>query len=225
MRGLTKVAALSTALLVAACGKQAATTAEGGLDAALQRDLALASAQGVELAKHGQALPQASQVVSAVEQLPQKRRIAAAPRRAAASVPEPQPEEVKVGNEPAQTLEVETAVAAQTAELPQPVQTTVPEPAPVPVPEPTAGPAPLPMPSNDGGYGEGDHGARGRGGWGGIGVVIRGGSAGDDHCDPRHDGRRRGGVLINTRMPGGGGMVPTGTFPGGGGRGVFRIRR
>jgi hypothetical protein len=38
-----------------------------------------------------------------------------------------------------------------------------------------------------------------------LGVVIRGGAVGDiDHCDPRTDGRRpsRGGILINTRIPG-----------------------
>ena len=44
-----------------------------------------------------------------------------------------------------------------------------------------------------------------------FGVVLRGGSAGVDHCDPRRDGRRTGGsvISINNRMP-----FPTGTRSG-----------
>jgi hypothetical protein len=44
-----------------------------------------------------------------------------------------------------------------------------------------------------------------------FGVVLRGGGAGVDHCDPRVDGRRSSGtrISINNRMP-----FPTGTRPG-----------
>ena len=44
-----------------------------------------------------------------------------------------------------------------------------------------------------------------------FGVVLRGGGAGVDHCDPRVDGRRRGGtsISINRRMP-----FPTGSRSG-----------
>ena len=44
-----------------------------------------------------------------------------------------------------------------------------------------------------------------------FGVVLRGGVVGDDHCDPRRDGRRSGGtrVSVNSRIP-----FPTGTRSG-----------
>ena len=90
----------------------------------------------------------------------------------------------------------------------------------VPVMAPSTGPAPIPMPSTDGGNGEADR-PRGRGGSDVIGVVVRGGAVGDDDCDPRRHGRRGGGVIaVNDRMPRGR-ATPTGTFPSGGGRGVF----
>jgi hypothetical protein len=46
-----------------------------------------------------------------------------------------------------------------------------------------------------------------------IGVVLRGGVVDGDDCDPRSEGRgtRRGGILINNRIP-----VIGGTFPGSG---------
>ena len=60
-----------------------------------------------------------------------------------------------------------------------------------------------------GGVGNGDGGRRG-GGWGGIiGVVIRGGAAGVDHCeenDRRRNGGRNGGG-IGTRVGGAGGII------------------
>ena len=212
MRGSMKWTLLSATLVAAACGRQSSPTAEGGLDEALQRDLALASAQSVELAGRGRA---GQSIVSAAERIPEKRRPAPAPKRAQASRPEPQPEPVEIGNEPEQIVEVATAVASQTEELPQPVPAPMPEPTVIPVAAPTAGPAPLPMPAGDGGYGEGERGARGRGGWGGvIGVVIRGGAVGEDDCKI-HDRRRGGGVIavndrIRRRGPSG---IPAGTFP------------
>ena len=63
----------------------------------------------------------------------------------------------------------------------------------------------------DGNGGDGNGGRRG-GGWGGIiGVVIRGGGAGDDHCE-EHDRRRNGGRnggRIGTRVGGNGGIIGT----------------
>lgn len=58
-----------------------------------------------------------------------------------------------------------------------------------------------------GNAGNGGNGRRG-GGWGGIiGVVIRGGGAGEDHCE-EHDRRRNGG-RIGTRVGGNGGIIGT----------------
>jgi len=63
--------------------------------------------------------------------------------------------------------------------------------------------------TNGGHVGEGENGRRG-GGWGGIiGVVIRGGGAGEDRCE-EHDRRRNGGRnggLIGTRVGGTGDII------------------
>jgi hypothetical protein len=46
-------------------------------------------------------------------------------------------------------------------------------------------------------------------------VIIRGGTGGVDHCDPRTDRPRNGGIgLPDTRgMPGGRGQIPNDRFP------------
>ena len=59
-----------------------------------------------------------------------------------------------------------------------------------------------------------------------IGVIIRGGVMDGDDCDPRTDGRARGGISINNRIPVIGTTFPVGggTFPGSGRVGGGRRR-
>ena len=84
----------------------------------------------------------------------------------------------------------------------QPAPSTQETPAAAPAPEPVVvatQPSPEPTQAPVGNTGEGSAGGRGNrgGGWGGIiggiigSVIIRGGMGGEDHCDPRHDGRNR----------------------------------
>jgi hypothetical protein len=87
----------------------------------------------------------------------------------------------------------------------------------VALPRPTAIPVNLPADEGRGVF-IGDDAGRGNGGGmgGSIGVVIRGGGVGDDHCE-LHDRRRRGRPVYRP-MPGGiaGGrrpMIGQGTFP------------
>ena len=185
------IAALGLAFGAMACGtKQESAT----VDADLQKDLAT-----VAVPDSGLALASASyermRFVSAVEQVkpavPSKRisptpQPARAPkatpkaRRAPAPAPTPQPEVVAEADAPAPEV-------AQT-------EAAAPEPAPVVI---VQQPSPAPSSAPVGTTGEGSAGGRGNGGggWGGIlggiigSVVIRGGSGGVDHCDPRTDGR------------------------------------
>jgi hypothetical protein len=62
---------------------------------------------------------------------------------------------------------------------------------------PAAGPRATPQPlPTVGGIGVADAGRGHDGGWGGDGVVLRGGWPGDDNCAPGH-----GGIAVNTMMP------------------------
>jgi hypothetical protein len=88
----------------------------------------------------------------------------------------------------------------------------------VALPRPTAIPVSLPADEGRGVFIGDDAGRGSGGGMGGtIGVVIRGGGVGDDHCE-LHDRRRRGGRPVYRPMAGGiaGGrrpMIGQGTFP------------
>ena len=195
-----KVTAVALAIGVMACGRSTDSTS---LDDSLKSDLALASAQSVGLAQYG-AKP--ALVVSSLEQVKQKRSTPSA-RRSIGRAPEPIPETTLMGQEPEQTVEVEAPVAIESDAAPE--QVAVAEPSPVLTPAPAPEPAPTPTGHGDNNVGDHDRGSRGRGGLGGvIGVVIRGGIAGIDDCDPRGHRRGRGPMIaINDRMP-------RGTFPG-----------
>lgn len=167
-------------LLASACRGRDATAAA---DPDLQRDLAAAGSDRIDLAASN-ATPVAT--VSALESAP-----------LAAPAPAPKP---RRRNGPRVTRsEAPTEEAAPVQEVAE---------APVPEPEPSpeidqaatqqgvALPRPVPqLPTSGGAGGEGTWG---RGPSTGevigtmIGVVIRGGGVGDDHCDPRTDGRRGG---------------------------------
>jgi hypothetical protein len=161
----------------------------------LKNDLALASSSdGITLANSS---PNAGQqVISAIE------RTTPAPRQPAASTrvrrhkaaPKAPPQVVKT-TAPATVAQTEPQSVA-----PQPVAN---DPTPV---SPRPQPATVSYPS--GPSSGGDDGSVSRGTSAGaiigtiLGAVIRGGVVGDgDNCDPRTDGRGRGGISINRQIP------------------------
>lgn len=196
-RTLAKIMVPAAALFALACGSKG----EGDQAArdALSRDLEMVSAKGLELA-NAQSAP-ATQIVSEMERTPVR-----APRQGSASrtpkkarVPAPAPVIAPLAEPP----------VAEVAEVVQPaVVAQAPAPEAVEAPAPASEPLIVPVSYPTGGSGsEGRGGGRRGGGLGGIfGVVIRGGSAGVDHCE-RHPGGRGGMVLggstiaINQRMP------------------------
>jgi hypothetical protein len=202
VRTFAGAAGIAGVLFIAAC-----TGSESVVDENFIKDLELArAASPITL----QASPATAQVVSSIERTaPSPRRVAPsqravkhtpAPRRTPAPVEIEQPS-VAAEPEP-EPIEVAEAPTEIPAEVPQ-----IPSARPQPVASPGTG---------SGGYGDGDIG-RGRGDGIGtvIAVVLRGGHAGVDDCDPRVDGRRRGGsIAINNRIPVIGTFPGRGTFPG-----------
>ena len=188
---------LTAAVLVAsACSSKSDTMSDD-----LKKDLDVASSDGLSLASSN---GQSQQVVSSIEQAsPAPKKIAASQRavrhrRAEAGTPAPVEAEAEFPTSDTQLQSVGTAPVATNDDAP-----VAPRPSPV-------------MTTMPGGNGEG----RGNGGSGigvgvGIGtifgVVLRGGSAGEDHCEPpgQRSGASRPPIAINNRVP-----VIRGTFPG-----------
>lgn len=198
VRTIVGAAGLSGALLLAACsaGNQPA-------DETLRKDLELAfTASPITL----QESPQGAQVISPIERtVPQVKKRA------------PSQRVVKHTPAPVRTqAPVEVAEADVSEEV---------EAAPVEVADarvddiaPVVSSRPQPVSSGGVAGGNGDYGRGGGEAIGTIiGVVLRGGHAGIDDCDPRVDGRRgRGGrIAINNRIP------VVGTFPAGRIQGTF----
>jgi hypothetical protein len=180
MRTEGKVAALSLALLVSACSKRPEPTAS--LPADLQKDLAAASASANQLATAPQSY-QRMRFVSDIE-------------RSHASV---RVESPKVAKRHEHMTASQHASANPIVSMASHSLEAVSTPAETPAPEPTivvaARPAPEPMVMQAGGPSDVIDEGRGIGSvLGGImsGVVIRGGHAGPDKCDPRTDARARG---------------------------------
>ncbi|HEX6535155.1 MAG TPA: hypothetical protein VF041_11180 [Gemmatimonadaceae bacterium] len=195
------VAVLPMTLFALACGGHSKQEQRAALSDDLRSDLARAAAPTSELAS-AQFRPQ--QVVSNIElgnaPAPHVTRSTskAARVRTTRRTPRAKPA-------PAPKVEAVKAVA----EAPSPEPTTI---AVTPAPAPTAGPRPEPnpvdYPAGSGNDTEGEHHGGGIGGV--IGVIIRGGTIGDDdHCEIHPRGRVP--VMINTRIP-----IPIGrgTFPG-----------
>lgn len=212
MKTAAVVSGMAAVFALGGCGgerDQAAMTAD------LERDLQLATA----------AERPRTAVVSAIEGGPTgapsgdqvgRRDAVPTPRRTARPTPS------------APVTETVSSESVSEAPAPALVTTERVEPTPAPSPEPgvqappdlsteavaTSGPsargdddAGHDRGTGSGPVGNGDGGRRG-GGWGGIiGVVIRGGGAGDDHCE-EHDRRRNGG-RIGTRVGGNGGIIGT----------------
>ena len=207
MRTVVRIAGVAGALALPAC------SGKDKVSDSFKQDLERAStASEITLPTS-----QGTQVVSAIERTTPPARKVAQSQRVAKHKPAPTHTPAPVEVEQADvTPDVEPAPA---------------EPAPTPVQEaPLPSPRPQPVASNGGGSGEGTVGSGagdiGRGIGTVIGVIIRGGVMDGDDCDPRTDGRARGGISINNRIPVIGTTFPVGggTFPGSGRVGGGRRR-
>lgn len=199
MRKLVKLSVLPIAAFAVACGRGKSTEDRSALSADLKRDLAAASASGVELASNvGDYKP--TRFVSAIEspttsapvQHRNVRRPVARPASAGAG-------EVAKSPDPATENKVDVPQPQPSTETPAPTIDTPTNVAVTPRPTPV-GSAPSTTDVGAGGVGGGSSG----GGLGGIGeaigtvigvVIIRGGAGGVDHCDPRTDRRPTNGPI------------------------------
>ena len=230
---MRKIVAIS-ALSVLAAGSVAAVVAltrapDGTMTADLERDLSLATS--VQATRTG--------VVSAIEQgrngapsgqLKGARMVVPTRTRAPGAAPAPTIAEVAIAPadqspEPAEVAPSDVSVPATAAAIVAEATVTMPAPDPnATIPAP-GGPSAGVSTEGDhsaGDVGRGTDGNRGgaRGRLGGIvGVILRGGAAGDDNCEPpgrRRNGNPTAGVIgaIGGILAGGGAM-PTGSLPGG----------
>jgi len=213
---VVRFSVLPVAALAVACGRGKSADKDAALTADLKRDLAAASASGVELASNVGDY-QRTRFVSAIESpatsAPVRKRNVHKPVARPASAGEGQ---VAKSPEPAVENKVEVAQPEPSTETPAPAVEAPTVVAATPRPTPV-GTAPATTDVGSGAIGGGSHG----GGLGGIGeaigtiigvAVIRGGGGGIDHCDPRTDGR--GGIYMppgRSRLPNG--RIPRGPFP------------
>jgi hypothetical protein len=233
---------VAIAVGLAACARSEPTRTAGGapLDEALQRDLALASGEGVALAGAARTY-EPTRFVSAIEggpaAAPRSPRATPRPqpRRRPAPIPRPTPQAEDVAEVALAEAEEVAPVATVEAGTSDVVEEAAP--APAPAAEPTrAEPAPAPAAGGGGG------GRRGGGVGVGtvigvIGAVLRGGSVSggvDDDCELHHPRRRPsagdprvfggpriggtfGGAIatgrVNDRLPARGPGIGQGTFP------------
>lgn len=196
METYRKVVTLGLAIGAMACGTKKEQVAT--LDAGLQKDLAMVTTSDTAFALAGQN-NQRMRFVSAVEQVrPGVKGNSPSSTSTPARAPRHTPHAPKA-HAPAPTPEPQVVAES---DAPEPAPSVEQTPAPAPAPEPVVvatAPAPEPTPAPVGNSGEGTAGGRGNrgGGWGGIlggiigSVIIRGGMGGEDHCDPRTDGRNR----------------------------------
>jgi hypothetical protein len=199
----TRLSVLATALLALACRGEAPRPAANALNDDLRKDLDRATLPVSELASTSF---QPAHFASAIELAPAPQKIAVPQKRAhRRPLPTPQKTTSKptislATRQPEPTVTPQATAPAEPA--PQPTEVAV-----TPAPAPTAGPRPMPNPVGDvGASDDGDHG----GGIGrAIGVILRGGSVGDDdHCEIRPGGRGGIPIAINQRIP-----IGSGTFP------------
>ena len=232
---MRKIVAIS-ALSVLAAGSVAAIVAStrapnGTMTADLERDLSLATS--VQATRTG--------VVSAIEQgrngAPSgqskgARMVVPTKKRALGAAPAPTVAEVAIAPadqspEPALIAPSEVSVPATAAAIVAEATVTMPAPDPdaaIPAPGgPSAGVS-TEGDRSSGDIGRGTDGNRGgvRGRMGGIvGVILRGGAAGDDNCEPPGGRRRNGGnptagvISAIGGILAGGGSMPIGSLPGG----------
>ena len=180
--------------LLGACSRDAGTNR--GMSDELRKDLEASTAAKPELANAGGAY-QPMRFVSDLEQARQAETVQRnrTPRRVAAQTANlDQSETTSPAAAPREEIQVAQA-PSPTTQSPAP-ESDVPR---VPSVAPRPSPLPVDVPSTEG-YGRGSSGI-GRGDGRGvdigdvIGVVIRGGAVGDDHCVPRRRGRGRFPIL------------------------------
>ena len=211
MRTESKVAAVWVVLLITACSKAPQQTS--GLPDDLKRDLAAASAPSSDLAT----APQGYRRMRFVSDLEQSKASVRASRpkvslhrdRMAPSHQATADATTGVALDPVASMAsaAPATVSTATAAAPEPSIVIAARPSPEPARSPAA-------PASEGTAGENVHGGGLGGMLGGIigAVVIRGGHAGPDKCDPRTDGRARGTIADR---PDFGMPVPTGQVFGG----------
>jgi hypothetical protein len=225
MRTDVKVAVISFAVVLGACSSHKEQST--GLSEDLKRDLAAASAPAGDLA----VAPRSYERTRFVSDVEMSRSKTPAPRAVA----------TKRKTQPVRRAEPVSRPAADVVDEPTVASNEAPAPAPAPVASPSTSSAPVviaqqpdepvPGPSmpattgrGDDGRGVGQGGIGDRSSGGGLGgilggiigaVVIRGGHGGVDKCDPRTDGRRRGGMGGMNDRPDFGLPLPQGrpTFP------------
>lgn len=206
MSAFRMLAMIPLAALAVACGRSEQPK-DHAVDPALMSDLESASAPTAALASSNF---KPTQVVSAVElgeppRAPARDQSATPSHRKAQRTAPAAPKVKAVEPDPALDAKPKPVVVAATTPAaepaPEPVQVTKPTAGPRPTPNPVDIPAPPPVPvgrePSSGGGGMGPGGVIGAIG----GVIIRGGSIGDDdHCEI-HPGRGRGGIMINVPSP------------------------
>jgi hypothetical protein len=187
MRSTAWRIAVPLLVVTAACGR--GPDRSDAMNAALQRDLAAASASGVELA-NGTKGYRPAQVVSSIEQsersIPIERRPVRKPvvRNHAAA-------EGETEKAPDPAPDVAVNAPQPEPQQPEPAASDAPS---VPMVAPRPAPLPVEVPAAEGGTrGAQNDGAGTRGTDLGtlIGVIIRGGMVGDDHCAPPRRPRSR----------------------------------
>ena len=198
MRPIIRLTLASLAVVAVACGKESAPTTSMSDD--LKQDLKLATAQPTTVQ------------IAADELAPQaQRELAVKPKKnpAGPKVVRSRKPTVKASPAPVEVAEVEQNVPEVQVTAAAPSESD----SPAPSAPPMARPTPVPVPSAPGaGQSTGSDNGQGQGGGiggtiggilGGIlGGIARGGVVvGDDHCDPRTDGRRRGGTAGPVYMP------------------------
>ena len=200
MRSLIRLTLASVAVTAVACGRGKTTTASMSDD--LKRELQLATSQTQNLR------------VSPDELTPQSHQeLALKPKKA------PGPKVIHTEHPTVMASHTPTEVAEIPTEIPQvQAMATAPTESETSAPSApaTARPAQVAMPTYPGpgastgtaSGGEGTGSVIGAVLGGIFGAVIRGGAVGDDHCDPRTDGRRGGGGIYGPRGPGTGVYAP-----------------
>ena len=185
------VAGVLVAGVTLACQRDTAVPSD---DLASDLKSAASSDGGLTLA------PSSAQGVTAISPLERGRVTAAAPARS---------QRATVYHKSVTSRHVAPVTPVEETAMPAAVEAPVAAPqtasAPTPSPSPTPRPHDISGPGSAQGDGAGPQTGDGAGSTIGtiLGVIIRGGVVGDDHCDPRTDSRgRRGGGIISG-MPGG----------------------